>query len=64
MLFRSDRVVFGMNEKKSGAFESREELFKNSGLNHKTEVSSGILEEECKQIWESFFKQKRANSIK
>jgi tRNA(adenine34) deaminase len=61
---RIDRVVFGMNENKSGAFESREDLFKNSGLNHKTEVTSGILEEECRQIWESFFKQKRANSLK
>ena len=61
---RIDRVIFGMNENKSGAFESREELFKNSGLNHKTQVVSGVLETECRKIWESFFKQKRTNSVK
>ena len=55
---RIKRVIFGMNERKSGAFESREELFKNSGLNHKTQITSGILNEECVQLWESFFQNK------
>lgn len=52
---RIKRVVFGMHEPKSGAFESNENLLKNSGLNHKTECESGILQEECKKIWEEFF---------
>lgn len=56
---RVDRVIFGMNENKSGAFESRKELFENSGLNHKTQFTAGVLEEECRKIWDEFFKQKR-----
>lgn len=65
---RIKRVVFGMNEPKSGAFESRKELLENSGLNHKTEWESGILQEECKRLWDDFFllrpKKPKNNSTK
>ena len=55
---RIKRVIFGMNEKKSGAFESREEILLNSGLNHKTQWESGILKEECEKVWEDFCKNR------
>ncbi len=58
---RIKRVVFAMKEPKSGAFESNAEIFKNSGLNHKTEYQGGILEEECKKLWNDFFESKRKN---
>lgn len=52
---RIKRVVFGMNENKSGAFQSVENILKGSGLNHKTEWQSGILHEECFALWQEFF---------
>ena len=52
---RIKRVIFGMQEKKSGAFESRKEILSNSGLNHKTEWESGVLYDECKKLWDKFF---------
>ncbi len=58
---RIKRVVFAMKEPKSGAFESNAKIFENSGLNHKTEYQSGVLEEECKKLWNDFFENKRKN---
>ena len=55
---RIKRVVFGMNEPKSGAFESRAELFNDCGLNHKTQWDSGVLKQECELLWQEFFKNK------
>ena len=55
---RIKRVIFAMNEPKSGSFESKLNIFENSGLNHKTQVTSGVLNKECLLLWESFFKNK------
>jgi tRNA(adenine34) deaminase len=57
---RISRLVFGTLEPKSGAVESRFELLKKDGLNHKVEVTRGVLEKECAEILKSFFKKRRA----
>ncbi|MBQ7408679.1 MAG: nucleoside deaminase [Clostridia bacterium] len=57
---RIKRLVFGMHEQKSGCFESKKQLLLgDSGLNHSVEIQSGILQQECENIWRKFFEQKR-----
>ena len=58
---RISRLVFGAVEPKFGAVESRFKLLQDEGLNHKIEVSRGVLEEECAKILKDFFKERRGN---
>ena len=53
-------VVFGAAEPKSGAIFSTMRAHESPGLNHRLEIASGILEEECRAIIQDFFKAKRA----
>ena len=55
---RIPRVVFGAYDKKAGALGSVYDL--NEGrLNHRCELSGGVLEEQCAQIIKDYFKRKR-----
>jgi tRNA(adenine34) deaminase len=60
---RISRLVFGVLEPKFGAVESKIKLLNNHGLNHKMKVDQGILKEECAQILQSFFKEKRVKKV-
>ena len=48
------KVVFGASDKKRGFSNLKENI-----LHPKTEIISGILEEECSKILKEFFKKKR-----
>lgn len=55
---RIPRVVFGAYDKKAGALGSVYDL--NEGrLNHRCELSGGVMEEQCAQILKDYFKRKR-----
>ncbi len=56
---RIKKVVFGAFDKKWGACSSLYDFSKDSRLNHKVEVVSGVLKNETKTIIQDFFKQKR-----
>lgn len=56
---RVERVVFGANDKKSGACGSVVNLFAKGLFNHNIAVESGILAEECGQLLSEFFRGKR-----
>jgi tRNA(adenine34) deaminase len=56
---RISRVVYAAYEPKSGAIKSVFQLFDNPTLNHRVNVSSGILAEESALILKQFFKNKR-----
>ena len=56
---RIDRVVFGASDFKSGVCGSTINLSTKSIFNHQISVSGGVLEHECKNILQSFFKIKR-----
>ncbi|MBM4278970.1 MAG: tRNA adenosine(34) deaminase TadA [Deltaproteobacteria bacterium] len=58
---RISRLVFGTVEPKFGAVGSRFKLLQVEGLNHKIEVSRGVLEEECAEILKVFFRERREN---
>ncbi len=51
---RIDRVVIGTKDPKAGAMGSVIDI-NSLPLNHKTEVTYGIMEEECKKILKDFF---------
>ncbi len=56
---RLDRVVFGACDPKGGAVVSLYRIFDDRRLNHRVEVTEGILEMACGEILSRFFKQKR-----
>ncbi len=56
---RISRLVFGSLEPKHGAVESKFRLLNDDGLNHKVKVDRGILEKECAEILQTFFRDRR-----
>ena len=56
---RIDRVVYGVSDPKSGVCGSTIDLSSESIFNHQISVSGGVLEHECKNILQSFFKLRR-----
>jgi tRNA(adenine34) deaminase len=56
---RVKRLVFGAHDEKFGAVESVFRLCDSSSLNHKIEISSGVLADECRKLMREFFKVKR-----
>ncbi len=56
---RIDRVVYGASDPKAGACDSLYRLVSDLRLNHRSQVSSGCLREECSAILSDFFQQRR-----
>jgi tRNA(adenine34) deaminase len=58
---RVARVVYAAPDLKTGAAGSVFNLVANENLNHKLEISSGILQAECSAQLSNFFKSRRAH---
>ena len=56
---RIKRLIFGAIEPKAGAIVSNLNIFKQPQVNHKPEVSFGVLNNQCKQLVSSFFQKRR-----
>jgi len=56
---RIARVVFGARDAKTGAAGSAFDLLNSEKFNHKVDISSGILAQECSEQLKSFFSRKR-----
>ncbi len=56
---RLDKVVFGTFNKKAGFCGSVLNILQMEELNHKVLIESGVLESECKEMMQSFFKNFR-----
>ena len=56
---RLDRVVYGASDKKSGACRTLFKIADDPRLNHRCEIISGVLEEECIELLQDFFKIRR-----
>lgn len=57
---RIDRVVYGAADCKTGSAGSVVNLFAEPALNHQTEVTGGVLAQECAALLKVFFEQRRA----
>ena len=55
------RVVYGTPEPKAGAIESAMRAHEHPSLNHRLEVTGRVLEDECREVIQAFFKQRRSN---
>lgn len=63
VLARIRRLVFGTRDEKSGAAGSIYKIGIDGKLNHKIEVTGGVLMDECSSILKGFFKTiRRSNS--
>ena len=56
---RLDRVFFAAEDTKSGGILNGPKIFESSSCHHKPEVFSGMMQEESKNLLQSFFKSKR-----
>jgi tRNA(adenine34) deaminase len=56
---RVARIVFGAKDPKWGGAGSRYNLAADTGLNHAIEVQGGLLENECRELIQDFFRAKR-----
>src|SRR5450631_443603 len=59
VLARIPRVVFGTADPKAGAAGSVFDVLAEPRLNHRPEVQSGLLAEECADLLRSFFASRR-----
>jgi tRNA(adenine34) deaminase len=56
---RLTRVIYGASDPKTGACGSVLNLFEQEKLNHHTEVTAGVLAEECGTLLKEFFAERR-----
>jgi tRNA(adenine34) deaminase len=59
---RVGTLVYGASEPKAGAVRSAMRALDHPALNHRVEVIEGVLDEECGQIMQEFFLDRRASS--
>jgi tRNA(adenine34) deaminase len=58
---RVAELVFGAAEPKAGAVESTQRAHEHPALNHRLAVVGGVLEEECREIIQTFFRERRSS---
>ena len=59
VLGRVDRVVFGADDPKAGFVGSLGNLLQDPRLNHRVELTSGVLADECGELLREFFRERR-----
>ena len=59
VLARIPLVVWGMSDPLRGGAVSRFQILQTAELNHRSEVLSGVLEDECAALIKDFFKKRR-----
>ena len=59
VLARVDRVVFGAWDEKAGMAGSVGDLLRHPRLNHRPQVTGGVLADECAQLLREFFRERR-----
>jgi len=60
---RLDRLVFAAHDPKGGAVSSLMNLVQDERLNHRLEVTGGIMGDEAQALLQSFFQRKRKISL-
>jgi tRNA(adenine34) deaminase len=58
---RVRRLVYGARDERAGAVESRFRICDTDFLNHRIEVTTGVLEKECREMMQEFFRARRTS---
>lgn len=56
---RVARLVYGAPDERFGAVRSKFEICDSEILNHRIEIVTGVLEEECRKLMQDFFRERR-----
>jgi len=56
---RVRRLVYGAKDERAGAVQSRFRICDTDFLNHRIEITSGVLEPECRALMQEFFRTRR-----
>lgn len=59
VLGRLDRLVYGTPDPKTGAVESLYNIVQDCRLNHRLQVTAGVLQEDCQLQLQHFFRRRR-----
>jgi tRNA(adenine34) deaminase len=60
---RVGEVVYGAGEPKTGALVSTIRALESPGLNHRFAFAGGVLEEDCRELVQAFFREKRRSAL-
>lgn len=56
---RIPQLVYGCDDPKAGAVRTLYRICQDARLNHRVDVTAGVLSEDCAQVLRDFFKHKR-----
>jgi tRNA(adenine34) deaminase len=56
---RVRRLIYGAPDERAGAVRSRFRICDTDFLNHRIEISAGVLEDECRALMQEFFRNRR-----
>ena len=62
VLARLDRLVYGCDDPKAGACGSLYNIVEDERLNHRLQVTSGVLADQCSQLLQEFFQRRRVEN--
>lgn len=58
---RIRRLIYGAEDSKAGAVHSVTQVLNHARLNHKVDVTCGVLAARCMELMQSFFREKRTS---
>jgi tRNA(adenine34) deaminase len=59
---RISRLVYGASDPKAGAAGSVLQVINHPGLNHRMEITAGVLAGRCSEVLQRFFRERRQQS--
>ncbi len=63
VLARIRQLVYGTENPKAGAVHSLYTVVRDTRLNHQLDVIAGVLQQECRELMTTFFRQLRAGGV-
>jgi tRNA(adenine34) deaminase len=60
---RVARLVYGARDERAGAVESAFRICDASFLNHRMELTAGVLEDDCRALMQEFFRARRQRQV-
>jgi tRNA(adenine34) deaminase len=61
---RVKRLVYGARDERAGAVESHFRICTSGSLNHRIEITSGVLGDECRALMQEFFRARRKTDVR